>query len=303
MSAGDPGERRIGVDLGGTKIEAVVLGAAGHVERRERVPTPAADGYEAIVSAIAALVRQIEEGFGTLSVGIGTPGTISGKTGALKNSNTTVLNGRRLHEDLAGALARPVRIANDANCLALSEATDGAGAGASVVFAVILGTGVGGGWCVDGKLYAGLQGVAGEWGHNPLEPETGPQCYCGRRGCVETFLSGPGFARDYAGAESLSSEQIMARAAVGEPLAVQAFDRYVSRLGRALASVVNIIDPDVVVLGGGMSKVRAIYPRMSEALRPHVFSDEVRTPIVPARHGDSSGVRGAAWLWPRDAAG
>ncbi|MEM6533963.1 MAG: ROK family protein [Myxococcota bacterium] len=297
--------RRIGVDLGGTKIEAVVLHPNGDIERRKRVPTPAAQGYDAIVDTIGGLVEEVEDGWGPLPVGIGTPGAVSRRTGTIKNSNTVALNGRTLREDLSRRLTRPIRMANDANCLALSEASDGAGSGHSVVFAAILGTGVGGGWCVNGQILNGLQGIAGEWGHTPLEPETGPACYCGRRGCVETLLSGPGLLRDYrsSGGQVVATAEVVERAAAGESLARAVLDRYIARLGRALATVINIVDPDIVVLGGGVSKVEAIYSQIGAALAPHVFNDEVLTPVVAAKHGDSSGVRGAAWLWPVDEPG
>ncbi len=292
-------EHRVGVDLGGTKIEAIVLSPSGEIVRRERTPTPAAEGYPAVVEEIASLVEKVEDGYGKLSVGMGTPGAVSRKTGAIKNSNSVVLNGQPLREDLGSRLDRPIRMANDANCLALSEASDGAGAGCEVVFGVILGTGAGGGWSIGGKVLDGLQGIAGEWGHNPLEPDDGPECYCGRRGCVETFVSGTGFARDYraSGGDDATGHVMMDRFRAGEPLATEVFERYVARLGRALATVINIVDPDIIVLGGGMSKVEEIYPRLPKALEPHVFNDEILTPVVPAQHGDSSGVRGAAWLW------
>ncbi|MEL6545542.1 MAG: ROK family protein [Myxococcota bacterium] len=292
-------QSRIGIDLGGTKIEGIVLTADGEIQRRLRVQTPAAEGYEAIIEAIASLVEELDGGGRTLPVGIGTPGSISARSSAIKNSNTVALNGRPLKTDLEHRLGRPIRLANDANCLALSEATDGAGAGADVVFGAILGTGVGGGWSVRGRILPGLQGIAGEWGHNPLE-QSGPRCYCGRRGCVETLLSGPGFENDYRthGGSTCSSIEIVDRMRSGEALAKATFERYIERLGRALATVINIVDPQVIVLGGGMSNVHEIYPRLPDALRPHVFNDESITPVRPAQHGDSSGVRGAAWLWP-----
>jgi fructokinase len=239
------------------------------------------------------------------SVGVGTPGALSPASGLLRNSNTVCLNGRPLQSDLSGALGREVRIANDANCFALSEATDGAGRDAAVVFGVILGTGVGGGVVVERRVLHGRHAIAGEWGHNPLPWQhagelPGPPCYCGKRGCVETFVSGPGLARDYAatGAAVPTAVEVAARAARGEREAVQALDRYVDRLARSLAVVVNVLDPDVVVLGGGLSQIDRLYRDLPARLVDYVFSDSVETAIVPALHGDSSGVRGAAWLWP-----
>lgn len=293
---------RIGIDLGGTKTEGIVLGESGVEVARERRPTPAAAGYEAIVETVRDLVSALETraGEGT-PVGLGTPGAISASTGLLKNSNTVCLNGRPLQADLELALGRPVRVANDANCFALSEAVDGAGAGAESVFGVILGTGVGGGLVFRGRLQQGLQRIAGEWGHNTLEAD-GPACYCGRRGCVETFLSGPGLERDYlgrGGAAGVDSRSIAKRAAAGEPAARAALDRYLERFGRALATVVNIVDPSVIVLGGGLSKMAPLYAQGPARVARHVFNEELLTPIRPNRHGDSSGVRGAAWLWER----
>ena len=305
----------IGVDLGGTKIEAIVLDPRGASLWRERVATPAGD-YEATLATVAALVARAEAdlGLSACSVGIGTPGTAT-REGLIKNANSTCLNGRPLAHDLALALGRPVRIANDANCLALSEATDGAGAGASVVFAVILGTGVGAGIVVDGRLLAGPNGLAGEWGHNPLpwadadeaasHREAAP-CYCGQRGCIETWLSGPGLARDHArhGGEALSAVQIGQRAAHGDTSAEASLQRYEHRLARALAHVVNLLDPHVIVLGGGLSGLDRLRLNVPPLWGDFVFSggvkEPVRTRLVRSLHGDSSGVRGAAWLW-RDA--
>jgi fructokinase len=305
---------RIGVDLGGTKIEAIALSPGGEELARLRRPTPrsaeAAANYRAIVDAIADLVAELETATGErASVGVGIPGAVSPATGLVKNANTTCLIGRPLDRDLAAALGRPVRLANDANCFALSEASDGAGAGASVVFGAILGTGVGGGIVVGGKVLTGRNAVAGEWGHNPLPwPERDEakggrfcrRCYCGREGCIETFLSGPGMAEDHraVAGEALDSAAIAARAAAGDKAAKATLDRYAERLGRALASVVNLLDPDVIVLGGGLSNLKFLYRDVPAGLIGHAFSDRVDTPVVPPRHGASSGVRGAAWLWP-----
>jgi fructokinase len=291
---------RIGIDLGGTKTEGVVMDAAGAILERERRPTPQADGYRAILATVCELVRELERRAGQrCHVGIGTPGAISTRTNTLKNSNTVCLNGQPIHTDLSRLLERPVRIANDANCFALSEALDGAGRGEPVVFGVILGTGVGGGIVVNGQIIEGLQHIAGEWGHNILEPD-GPGCYCGRRGCIETLLSGPGLARDYAahgGEPGLDAATIVARATI-EPAAAAAMQRYLDHFGRALATVINILDPHVVVLGGGMSNIERLYSDARAAVAHHVFNDELRTRIVRNVHGDSSGVRGAAQLWP-----
>ena len=291
---------RIGIDLGGTKTEGVVMNAAGDMLLRERRTTPAADGYDAILSTLVDLTTDLEKQAGvSCRVGIGTPGAISSRTGRLKNSNTTCLNGQPLLEDLQQRLARPVRIANDANCFALSEARDGAGRGAAVVFGVILGTGVGGGIVVHGKLLQGAQHIAGEWGHNVLETD-GPPCYCGKRGCVETFLSGPGIIRAYfaASGETVSSAaEIVARADAADRVAMAVLDSYLDRFGRALSVVVNILDPDVIVLGGGMSNINALYAHGRGRVARHVTNDELRTPIIRNVHGDSSGVRGAAQLW------
>ncbi len=295
---------KIGVDLGGTKIEAVALAGDGRELGRVRVATPRRD-YDGTLDAIADLVRRLEQGHGgPASVGVGIPGAISPATGLVKNANSTWLIGRAFDHDLADRLQRPVRMANDANCFALSEATDGAGAGAAVVFGVIIGTGVGGGIVVNGRLVEGAHRIAGEWGHNPLpwprdEERPGPPCYCGRRGCIETFLSGPGLARDFAEAtgRALEADQVAAAAAGGDHDASAALDRYVDRMARALATVINLLDPDVIVLGGGLSNVGALYAAVPPRWLPHVFSDEVHTRLVRARYGDSSGVRGAAWLW------
>lgn len=298
---------RIGIDLGGSKIEAVALGPGGVELARRRVATPQGD-YDGTVRAVAALVGAIEAETGRPGqVGIGMPGAISPATGVIKNANSTCLIGRHLDRDLAAALGRPVRLANDANCFALSEASDGAAAGAGVVFGVILGTGVGGGIVVGGRVLVGPNAVAGEWGHNPLPwaeaaERPGPACYCGKRGCIETFLSGPGLAADHAAAtgERLSAEAIVA--AAGRDAGAEAsLCRYERRLAKALAHVINMLDPDVIVLGGGLSRVERLYANVPAIWGEYVFSDSVATRLVPPKHGDSSGVRGAAWLWPDEA--
>jgi fructokinase len=293
---------RIGIDLGGTKIEIVALDDSGDAIFRRRVATPRS--YDDCLEAICGLVKDAEgEIAGTGSVGIGIPGTISPLTGLVKNANSTWLIGHPLDKDLSDRLKRRVRVANDANCFVLSEATDGAGAGASVVFGVILGTGVGGGIVVDGKLVEGPQRIAGEWGHTPLpspldEERPGPECYCGRKGCIETFLSGPGLERDFrlASGRELAADAISDLAESGDSKAVASMERYVERLGRALATVINIIDPDVVVLGGGVSNLPHLAAKTEQAIKPHVFTDHVTTPVRRNLHGDASGVRGAAWL-------
>jgi fructokinase len=296
---------RIGIDLGGTKIEAAALDASGAILVRHRAPTPAGD-YAGTVATIAALVSFVEAKTGRRGrVGVATPGALSLKTGLIKNANSTVLNGKPLDRDLAELLGRPVRLENDANCLALSEATDGAGAGARVVFGVILGTGVGGGLVVDGRLVSGRNRIAGEWGHNSLPwPEgaerPGPACYCGRNGCIETFLSGAALARDYialAGA-TLPAHAIAAAARAGDAQADQCLNLYQDRLARGLASLINVVDPDVIVLGGGLSNIASLYDGLPALIARYAFSDGVETPVIRAAHGDSSGVRGAAWLWP-----
>lgn len=297
---------RIGVDLGGTKIEVLALGDRGEELLRRRVPTPRHD-YDAIIAAIADLVRGVEADLGqTGTVGVGIPGSISPATGLVKNANTTVLIGHPLDADLGTALGREVRLENDANCFALSEAVDGAAAGAGIVFGLIIGTGAGSGIVIDGKVLRGRHLIGGEFGHNALpwpsvtEVEQAPACYCGQRGCLETWVSGTGFADDYRRATGLSvaSPDIAAAAAAGDAASRAAYERYVSRLARGLAQVVNLIDPDVIVVGGGMSNVSSLYVDLPPAMRPYVFSDSCTTPIVKARYGDSSGVRGAAWLWP-----
>ena len=293
---------RIGIDVGGTKIEAIGLASDGTIRARRRVDAPRGD-YERTVKTLVDLVEAIELDTGERgSVGLGIPGTISPATGWIKNANSTWLNGQPLDRDLSRALNRPVRLANDANCFALSEATDGAAAGAGVVFGVIIGTGCGGGVVVHGRLLTGANAVAGEWGHNglpwPDESEwPGPPCYCGRQGCIETFLSGRGMQAAY-GDSSLTPREIAESAAKGDARAGAAIERYATRLAKGLASVINVLDPYVVVLGGGLSNIDALYERVPQLWRDWVFSDRVDTRLVRARHGDSSGVRGAAWLWP-----
>lgn len=297
-------DMRIGIDLGGTKIEGIALADDGRELGRHRVSTPR-DDYEGTLQTIVDVCARLEQQAGQRgSVGIGIPGTVSSRTGRVKNANSVWLNGRPLDRDLASALGRPVRLANDANCLAVSEASDGAASGEAVVFAVILGTGTGAGVALGGRPHVGRNGVGGEWGHNPLpwatpEEFPGPDCYCGKRGCIETWVSGTGFENDYERLTGtrLRGPDISAKAEAGEPKAVAALQRYADRLARGLAHVIDILDPDVIVLGGGMSNVAALYQRVPEQLPRWVFGAEVDTPIRPALHGDSSGVRGAAWLW------
>lgn len=294
---------RFGIDFGGTKIEAAAIDEAGAFVARVRKPNPGE--YKAALEVVAELVADAEAmaGASCARLGLGIPGSISPRTGLIRNANSVYLNGQRFGEDLEQRLARPVRLTNDANCLALSEAADGAGAGEGVVFAAILGTGCGGGVVVDGKIIDGRNGFAGEWGHSPLpwpKPEEypGPACWCGRKGCLETWIAGPSFARD---AGFPNGQATMEAIAAGDASAAAALDRYVDRLGRALAVVCDLIDPDVIVLGGGMSNVDVLYDRLQAAIAPHVFSDVFETPVRKAVHGDSSGVRGAAWLWPLEA--
>ncbi len=298
------GPVRIGIDLGGTKTEIIALADDGKVLLRERAPTPAND-YRAILETIGRLVSEAEYQIGTrCSIGIATPGALSRATGKLRNSNTTCLNGKPLLQDLESLLDRKIRMTNDANCFALSEATNGAGAGARVVFGVIIGTGTGAGIIVNGKVLIGPNGIAGEWGHNPIpwprdDELPGPQCYCGKHGCIETFLSGPGLAhyhQDLHG-KTLSPDIIVTRAIKGDPACMLTMDRYEDRLARALAHVINILDPHVIVLGGGMSNIKQLYQNIPKLWGQYVFSDRVDTKLVPPKHGDSSGVRGAAWLW------
>jgi fructokinase len=293
---------RTGVDLGGTKIEAIVLGPGGVERARRRTPTPR-DDYAGIVAAVRDLVQAAEQEAAAerATLGVGIPGVISPTTGLVKNANTTCLIGRPLDRDLGAALGRPVRLANDANCFALSEATDGAGAGAALVFGAILGTGVGGGLVAHGRPIEGANAIAGEWGHNPLpwpddDERPGPPCYCGRRGCIETFLSGPALAAAHGG--GLAPTEIARRAEAGDVKAEATMRRYAQRLAKALASVLNLFDPDVVVLGGGLSNVARLYDDVPPLWAEYVFSDAVATRLRRAKHGDSSGVRGAAWLWP-----
>jgi len=295
---------RIGIDLGGSKIEIIALDEQGRELLRHRVATPRGD-YPGTLEAIAVLVQDAEAQLGERgSVGIGTPGAISPASGLLKNSNSVHLNGQPILHDLQTLLQREVKIANDANCFALSEAVDGGATGAGVVFGVILGTGVGGGIVVNGQVLSGPNSIAGEWGHNPLPwPQAhelpGPPCYCGKHGCVETWLSGPGMARDHhhAGGAALETAAIVAGAQAGDIACRATLDRYEDRLARALASVVNILDPEVIVLGGGMSNIERLYRNVPRLWGRYVFSDRVDTRLVPNRFGDSSGVRGAAWLW------
>ena len=295
---------RFGIDLGGTKIELAALDAAGEVRLRRRVATPAGD-YAATVEGVGGLVDAAERELAChATVGVATPGALSLVDGRIKNANSTCLNGQPLREDLERRLARSVRLANDANCFALSEAVDGAARGAAVVFGVILGTGVGGGLVVNARVVTGANAIAGEWGHNPLPaPEPAdhplPLCYCGRRGCVETFLSGPGLSADHAHVtgERLAAEEIAARAQSGDAGCEATLVRYEARLARALATVINVVDPEAIVLGGGLSNLQRLYDRVPRLWTSHVFSDAVRTRLLPPAHGDSSGVRGAAWLW------
>jgi len=299
---------RLGVDLGGTKIEIVALAGDGTELLRRRVPTPIGD-YQSTLMAIAGLVEQAESQLRQRgSVGIGIPGAFSIQTGLVKNANSTCLIGKPLQSDLQALLQREVRLANDANCFALSEASDGAAAGAEVVFGVILGTGVGGGIVVRGQVLTGANAIAGEWGHNPfpLRSDDGTlclphNCYCGRRNCIETFLSGPALMADYAShaspGESLDPPQIIAQAAAGDAASEAAMQRYEEYLARALAQAINILDPQVIVLGGGLSNIGRLYENVPRLWGEHVFSDSVATRLVKNRHGDSSGVRGAAWLW------
>ncbi|MCG6968510.1 MAG: ROK family protein [Gammaproteobacteria bacterium] len=304
---------RIGVDLGGTKTEIVALSPQGQELIRHRVASPR-DDYQATLHTITTLVAKVESELGaTGTVGIATPGTLSPHTGRMKNANSVWLNGQLLKQDVETALKREIRLANDANCFALSEATDGAAAGAEVVFGVIVGTGTGGGVVVNGRVLSGINRIAGEWGHNPLpwampEELPGPACYCGKSGCIETYLSGPGMAGDYlsfGGAITgtitrtmLDAKAIVQKALAGDPLAEQVLQRYENRMARALAGVINILDPDVIVLGGGMSNITRWYTSVPKLWERYVFSDTVQTRLVAPRFGDSSGVRGAAWLWP-----
>lgn len=296
---------RIGIDLGGTKIEALALGADGQELRRIRVPSPRHD-YAETLKAIAGLVKTLETDLDEqATVGVGIPGTIIRQSGLVKNANSTWIIGQPLERDLSAALAREVRCANDANCLALSEATDGSGAGYRIVFAVILGTGCGGGLAIEGRVQEGLHSVAGEWGHNSLpwpraDEFPGPPCYCGKSGCIETWISGTALGNDYerSTGKPLSGGEVAEAAGRGDPQALAAIQRLEDRIARGFASLVNVIDPDVIVVGGGLSKLADIYRNVPPLLENYGFGGGIHTPIVPARHGDSSGVRGAAWLWP-----
>jgi fructokinase len=296
---------RLGIDLGGTKIEAIALDDDGAILARRRVATPCGD-YPAILDAVGDLVASIERETGQRgSVGVASPGAISKKTGMIKNSNSTGLNGKPLDRDLAKRLGREIRLENDANCFALSEAVDGAAADARVVFGVILGTGVGGGLVVDKAAIVGRNRIAGEWGHNPLpwpreNERPGPPCYCGKAGCIETFLSGPGLVRGYRDrtGKERTAEAIALAASSGDADAAACFELYQDRLARSLAGVVNVLDPEKIVLGGGLSNIARLYEQLPALVARYAFSDGIDTPIVRARHGDSSGVRGAAWLWP-----
>jgi fructokinase len=303
---------RVGIDLGGTKIEAMALGPAGEETARQRVQTPPL--YDDTIAAIAELVRATEhqvggpDAVGRGSVGVGIPGVISKVTGLVKNANSIALNGHRFDRDLAAALGRPVRVANDANCFALSEAADGGGAGHGVVFGVIIGTGCGAGIVVNGQVIEGRNRVTGEWGHTPLPwprdderggaEHLGPRCWCGQHNCLELWISGTALARDCDGPDARDASSIPARAASGEAGAIAALDRHADRLARGLAVIVNVLDPDVIVLGGGLSNMAHLYEQVPRRLKSYVFSDFVDTPVVKNAHGDSSGVRGAAWLWP-----
>lgn len=296
---------RIGIDLGGTKTESIAIDNRGTECARVRIATPS-HSYDEIVANVVRLVQQTETQVGQKgTVGVGIPGAISPATGLVKNANTVVLNGRPLDRDLGQALGRPVRVANDANCFALSEASDGAGAGSRVVFGVIVGTGTGGGLVVDGKIITGPHAIAGEWGHNPLpwprdDERPGPPCYCGKHGCIETYLSGPGLARDHQAhtGGTCDAGAIARQADQGDTEALATLARHADRMARSLACIINVLDPDVIVLGGGVSNIARLYQEVPRLLGRYVFSDTVTTPIRPARYGDSSGVRGAAWLWP-----
>ena len=293
---------RIGIDLGGTKIEAAVLAPSGEVAWRRRADTPAA--YRDVIAAMAALVASAEAELGVVAtVGVGIPGTLSPATGLVKNANSQLLIGQPLDIDLAAAIGRPVRVENDANCFALSEAADGAGAGHRNVFGVIIGTGCGGGIVVNGQVVEGRNRIAGEWGHTPLpwpEPDEYPQppCWCGQRGCLELYLAGPGLARSCGAA---TAAELPGRAAAGDAVARQALARHADRLARGLAVIMNVLDPDVIVLGGGLSNMAHLYEQVPARMARYVFSDVTATPVVRNVHGDSSGVRGAAWLWPAEA--
>jgi fructokinase len=295
---------RIGIDLGGTKIEALAIGDDGAEMVRHRIDTPRE--YGRTIAALTGLVRRIEDETGQRgTVGAGIPGTVSSQTGLVKNANSVWLNGMPLTVDLSAAMGREVRVANDANCLAVSEATDGAAAGAGVVFAVILGTGCGGGVSFHGQIHNGANGVAGEWGHNPLpwpapDELPGARCYCGKLGCLETWISGSGVARDFAAVtgRTMTTREIVAAAEAGDAEAMAVVARFEDRLARSLATLIHTLDPDVIVFGGGLSRVARLYEEMPGKVAPYIFGGEFSTPLLPAKYGDSSGVRGAAWLWP-----
>ena len=295
---------RIGVDLGGTKIEGIVLSKNNKILKRTRIPTPhftdENSNYLAILNAVSNLIGQLEHHIDSVcSIGIGTPGTLSSHTGLMKNSNTVCLNGKPLLKDLEHHLAREIRIANDANCFALSEAKNGAAENYASVFGIIMGTGVGGGIVINNQLHIGNMGIAGEWGHNQLV-EDGPVCYCGRKGCVETFISGPGLSAAYkkaGGATGASPSEIIKQAEQDNSIAIETIARFLNHFGRAVATVINILDPHAIVLGGGLSNLDILYDRGRQAIEPHIFSDRFTTPILKNRHGDSSGVLGAAYLW------
>lgn len=299
---------RIGLDFGGTKVEIAALGPDGQIALRRRISTPGGEGitrYDAAVNCLVDLIRSVDSELGEIAtVGMGIPGVISPATGLVKNANSIALNGHPFDRDISTALGREVRVANDANCFALSEAVDGAGAGCNVVFGVILGTGCGAGIVIDQKVLTGRHAVAGEFGHNPLpwpRPHDnelpGPLCWCGKHGCMETYVAGPSLARDCDGTGHKDATDMPARAAAGDAQAAAALERHADRLARGLATVVNVIDPDVIVLGGGLSNMEHLYQRLPELIRSYVFSDVMNTPVVRNKHGDSSGVRGAAWLW------
>lgn len=291
---------RLGIDLGGTKIEGILISPKGDIIKRYRAPTPAGD-YEATLEHIKLVIEQLTDD-PDLPAGIGTPGSISRISPLMRNANSTCLNGKPLKEDLETKLNRQVRLANDADCFTLSEASDGAARGARVVFGVILGTGVGGGISIDGKLLSGINGIAGEWGHNPLSCATASDrhCFCGRVNCIEAWLSGPGLARTHreSGGHDVTAEVIKDLTVKGDAGAVAVMEDYCDKLAAALSGVVNIVDPDMIVLGGGLSNIELLYEKLPPRMKPHIFTDHVATKIVKATHGDSSGVRGAAWLWP-----
>lgn len=297
---------RIGIDLGGTKIEAIALDAQGKELYCKRIPAPQ-DDYTATLTSIELLVKEIQTSLNkTASIGIGIPGAISPATGLVKNANSTCLIGEPLLQDLTQLLQLPVRITNDANCFVMSEATDGAAKDAAVVFGVIIGTGTGGGIIVNGKILIGANAIGGEWGHNPLpwprdDELPGPKCYCGKQGCIETFLSGPGFRRDHIshGGQGETPAEILAQSENNDAHAMASLERYENRMARALASIINVIDPQIIVLGGGMSNIKRLYENVPRLWGKYVFSDQVETKLVPPMYGDSSGVRGAAWLWPK----